>query len=41
MFRFFKIQYELGKIGETELEKAVAKGHITEEQKDQILGWHQ
>ena len=37
MFEFLKIQFKLGKIGEPELEQAVAKGWITEEQKNLIM----
>lgn len=37
MFEFLKIQFKLGKIGEPELEQAVAKGLITEEQKNTII----
>lgn len=38
MFNRLKRLYEQGKIGETELEHAVAKGWITEEQKAEIMG---
>ncbi len=37
MFEFLRIQFKLGKIGEPELEQAVAKGWITEEQKNLII----
>ena len=37
MFEFLKIQFKLGKIGEPELEQAVAKGWITEEQMNEIV----
>jgi hypothetical protein len=37
MFEFLKIQFKLGKIGEPELEQAVSKGWITEEQKNTII----
>ncbi len=37
MFEFLRIQFKLGKIGELELEQAVAKGWITEEQKNSII----
>jgi len=37
MFEFLKIQFKLGKIGVPELEQAVAKGWITEEQKNTII----
>mgnify|MGYP001947066092 FL=1 len=38
MFEFLKVQYRLGKIGEKELDVAVARGWITEEQKEAIRG---
>ena len=37
MFKFLKIQYKLGRIGEDELQQAVTKGWITEEQKNLIM----
>ena len=37
MFEFLKIQFRLGKIGESELEQAVSKGWITEEQMNEIV----
>jgi hypothetical protein len=37
MFEFLRIQFKLGKIGEPELEQAVTKGWITEEQKNLIM----
>ena len=37
MFEFLRIQFKLGKIGEPELEQAVTKGWITEEQKNTII----
>ena len=37
MYNFLKIQYQLGKITEAQLDTAVTKGYITEEQKLQIL----
>ena len=38
MFNRLKRLYQEGKIGVTELEAAVAKGWITEEQKAEIIG---
>ena len=38
MFERLKRLYNEGKIGEAELNNAVAKGWITEEQKDIIMG---
>lgn len=38
MFEFLKVQYRLGKIGEKELDVAVVRGWITEEQKEAIRG---
>ena len=37
MFEFLRIQFKLGKVGGPELEQAVAKGWITEEQKNTII----
>ena len=37
MFKFLKIQYKLGRISEDELQQAVTKGWITEEQKNLIM----
>ena len=37
MLDFLKIQYKLGTIDETYLDKMVAKGRITEEEKNLIL----
>ena len=37
MFEFLRIQFELGKIGEPELEQAVSEGWVTEEQKNTII----
>lgn len=38
MFRFLQLQYQAGKIGVSELDEAVAKGWITEAQKQEIMG---
>ena len=38
MFKRLKRLYDEGKIGEFELNNAVAKGWITEEQKNEIMG---
>ena len=38
MFNRLKRLYEEGKIGESELDNAVSKGWITEEQKYEIMG---
>lgn len=37
MFEFLKIQYILGSVDETYLNKMVEKGRITEEEKQQIM----
>jgi hypothetical protein len=37
MFEFLRIQFKLGRIGEDELQQAVTKGWITEEQKNTII----
>ncbi len=37
MFEFLRIQFKLGRIGEDELQQAVTKGWITEEQKNLII----
>lgn len=37
MFEFLKIQYQLCRIDEAYLDKMVAKGRITEEEKNLIL----
>ena len=37
MFEFLKIQYIMGTIDETYLDKMVSKGRITEEEKQLIL----
>lgn len=37
MFEFLKIQYKLGNIDETYLDKMVIKGRITEEEKIRII----
>jgi len=37
MFKFLKIQYKLGNIDKSYLDKMVAKGRITEEEKKEIM----
>lgn len=37
MFKFLRIQYKLGKVSEQELIMAVAKGFITEVQREMIV----
>lgn len=37
-YNFLRIQYRLGTITETHLTQAVAKGILTEEQRQEIIG---